>query len=304
LDVSVCCETLQALVLNEEIRDRLNELKMEGLKKWCDEMSQRILGQLITEIEISSCSKPGSKTKQWENGVPRYASPYIDKICLQFVQTVLWIATVPQTFDWKNTLFLLEKEFRKACSTQMNRQLQSLLCDSTKSFTESSVVQLWFDVLFAKLILGTNVTDWNQTLTQIHNRMDMVTLSSIQSQLENEVRYAVHRSNLLYGTSHIFSGLAFESTNSNDNKPSPLYQPKDMPRLQMLPIATYDIGTGKRERNSNLSGLGELEIHNERTNLTQRLSSMNSPTPTHFISHALTRANTLFQNLNFGTMFK
>jgi len=81
-------------------------------------------------------------------------------------------------------------------------------------------------------------------------------------------------------------------------------QTTEIPRIQMLPIATYDVTVGKRERNTDLSSLGELEVNSGRTNLTQRLSDMTSPTPTHFISPALTRANTLFQNLNFGTMFK
>ncbi|ETO25791.1 hypothetical protein RFI_11345 [Reticulomyxa filosa] len=300
LDVSICCETLQGLVLNKDIKKKLNDLKMIGLKKWCDEMSQQILGKLGVEIEMLLSSK--SLFKHWEHDVPKYVSPYIDKVCLQFVQTILWVATVPQLPDWKDTLFALEMEFRNACSTEINRQIRSLLSQSSLSLSESFVIQLWFDLSFAKQIIAANTIDWDYTLKLISNHMDLVIFKSLEAQLETEVRHVVRRCSLLYGTSHIFSGLLFENTSNTDNKPSSLWRPKTMPRVQTLPIATYDVTVVKREHSNELRSLGELE-NDSRRNLV-RLSNINSPAPTHFISDALTRANSLFQNLNLGTMFK
>jgi len=247
-----------------------------------------------------------SLSKQWENEVPKYVSSYVNSICLQFVQTILWVATIPQMPDWKETLFSLEMEFRNACSTKMNekirQQMESLFNQQSRiSFSESFALQLWFDVSFAKQIMATNATNWNQTLKQISDRMDLVNFKSIENQLETEVRLVVNRCSLLFGTSHTLGSL-FDNTTNNENKQPCLWRPKTMPRIQMLPIATYAVAVGKGDRSNDLRSLGELETNNRR--MLARLSNTDSQTPTHFVSHAITRASSLFQNFNLGTVFK
>ena len=210
--------------------------------------------------------------------------------------------------------------------------------DDDDGISESLGLQFYFDVSFAAAILTTTTSQplWDEVLSMISDRfIEMVTMEYGSKYLQSEIRKAVHGTLLMYGV-HSSSYSRYNRRSSSgdvgggggggDNgggskkkgkSPSPTVKsgggnifarpPNKMPRIALLPVASYQISQSAldNEKDHALSGRGNVsgllsgslksnESETSKAAITQSLSELKTG--------AMAHANTLLKG--FGSMFQ
>ena len=269
--------------------------------------------------------------------IPCQPSEYIHDVCFQFIQILLMIITqqhVPNTI-----IGVLENQFRLSTSIELNRIFKQFFekYSQTNDISESLGLQFYFDISFARAILTTNKSNklWQEILTLIEDKyIELVTMEYASKYLENEIKKSVNGCLLMYGV-HSSSynkyvnkdNTSTTSTTNNDNgKISPsniksgggniFARPiKKMPRIALLPVASYQISQSALKNDENRASLTSLNRSPVRNSMGLLNSSLLDDTTqssnaqdsiaesfNQITSGAMSHANTLLKN--FGSMFQ